>query len=251
MEEKFINIQNMNICYVDENDYFEKTIIFLHGWGQSKECFYPFVKKLNNEEVRCVLVDLPGFGKSEEPSNVYDIFDYVEVINVLIEKLSLKNVIIIAHSFGCRISFSLAVDNKNIDKLLLTGAAGIKPKRDLKYHISVGGYKFQKLLLKTPFYSQYKEDVLKQSGSEDYKNASDMMKQILINVVNQDLSYLFPQIYQDVNLFWGKYDDATPLSDAKIMEEEIPNCKLTIVEGSHYAFLQFEEMFYELIKKII
>ena len=40
-------------------------------------------------------------------------------------------------------------------------------------------------------------------------------------------------------LFWGDKDDATPISDAKIMEKKIPDAGLVVLEGgSHFSFLE-------------
>lgn len=251
MKENKIVVSNQEISYIDENENNDKTLLFLHGWGQSKQSFLPVINDLKNEGVRCISIDLPGHGNSEEPKEVFGVEDYANIINEIINILSLKNVIIIGHSFGCRISFYLALKNNNIHKLLLTGAAGIKPKRNLMYHVRVLGYKFQKFLCKTPFYSQYREDLLANSGSRDYKEATPRMKQVLIKVVNEDLTHLMPKIKQQVVLFWGINDMQTPLEDGVKMNNLISNSTLVKVDGSHYAFLENQELFVKEIKKLI
>ena len=49
---------------------------------------------------KCYFVDLPGFGYSDEPSEEYDIYDYVEVVHELCNHFKIKNPILIGHSFG-------------------------------------------------------------------------------------------------------------------------------------------------------
>ena len=48
-------------CYVCGEG---KVILFLHGWGQNKEMMMPLVEELKGK-YKCVLLDMPGFGKSK------------------------------------------------------------------------------------------------------------------------------------------------------------------------------------------
>lgn len=250
MEEKKIEVFGQQIYYIENKVKSDVTLLFLHGWGTDRSSFLPIINNLK-ENVRIVSIDFPGFGQSEEPKKIYGVKDYAELVDEFINKLELKNILIVAHSFGGRVSFYLSQMNQEVNKMLLTGAAGIKPKREWKYQLGVLNYKFQKLLIRTPFYFQYKEDLFANSGSEDYKKASPVMKQVLIKVVNEDLSFLFSQITQKTILFWGEDDLAVPLSDAKKMQEEILNSELIVVEGSHYAFLENVEKFTQKVKELI
>lgn len=251
--EKKSNISGIEINYFD-NQKNSQPVICLHGWGQSYHSFDHLISALNND-YRVVAIDLPGFGKSQEPTTPFSIYDYEEILDNFITKLKLENVIIVGHSFGGRIGIIYANNHKqNLSKLVLTGAAGIKPKKTLLQKIKSYHYKFMKLLTKTFIFSQWRDDLLKNSGSEDYKNASDMMKKVLVNVVNEDLKPLIPNISAPTLLYWGIEDDATPIIDAYYMEEFIPNSTLYSVSGhGHFAFLtnyqDFNEKVISFLKK--
>ena len=183
----------------------------LHGWGQSYQCFMPLIEKLNNN-FHIFALDLPGFGKSEEPNFPYTIYDYANYVLAFIKKLDINEYNLVAHSFGGRISIILANQDQNhIKKMVLTGAAGIKPKKTWRQKLSVYHYKFMKLLTKTPIFCQWHKDLITNSGSPDYRQASPMMKQVLTNTVNEDLTPLLNNINQEVLLYWGDDDDQTPL----------------------------------------
>lgn len=249
MIERQIKVCELNVNYkekeVKSND---DLLVFLHGWGQSLQCFDEIISNLDKN---CLSIDMPGFGNSQEPTSDYGVFEYSKFIVSFLKVLNKENkkITIIGHSFGARVAFMLTKSELNIQKMILTGAAGIKPKRTFKYHISVVGYKFQKFLVKTPFYFQYKEDLYSGSGSLDYKNASQVMKQVLIRVVNDDLKYLFSDIKIPVILFWGDQDNATPLCDGEYMRDHIKNSKLIITKGTHYAFLENIVEFIKVIKE--
>lgn len=249
MDSKTIQIENLNLSYLNSGS--GKPIVMLHGWGQSSGCFLDIGEELAKSNEVFVL-DLPGFGDSDEPNKIFDIYDYEFIVAKFIEKLNLKNVTLIGHSFGGRISIIYTASTNNVDKLILTGAAGIKPKRSMRYYLAVYHYKYMKFLTKTPLYFQYRDDLLAGSGSSDYKNASPVMKQVLTKVVNQDLTHLLSEINVDTLLYWGINDDATPISDGYLMNDLIKDSELVIKEGSgHYAFLENQDDFINEVKKIL
>jgi len=76
-------------------------------------------------------------------------------------------------------------------------------------------------------------------GSADYRKASPLMKQVLVKTINEDLTDMLPNINVPTLLVWGDMDTATPLSDAKIMEDKIPDAGLVILKNTgHYSFLE-------------
>ncbi len=249
MNSKKIQLENLDINYLESGS--GKPIVMLHGWGQSSGCFLDIAEEISKTH-QVFAIDLPGFGDSDEPDRIYDIYDYEYIVAKFIETLNLKDVTLIGHSFGGRISIIYAASTENVKNLILTGAAGIKPKRSLRYHLAVYHYKYMKFLCKTPLYFQYRDDLMANSGSSDYKNASQVMKQVLSVVVNQDLTHLLSEIKAKTLLYWGENDDATPLSDGQIMEEKIKNSTLKVMSGSgHYAFLENKEDFILEVKKIL
>ncbi|MFV0498691.1 MAG: alpha/beta fold hydrolase [Bacilli bacterium] len=142
------------------------------------------------------------------------------------------NPILIGHSFGCRVAicYNLIAD---VDKMIFTGAAGIKPKRNLDYYIRLYSYKIFKKIKKLPIICKYNFNI--QAGSEDYKNASPIMKKTLVKTVNEDLTKHLDKIKCSVLMIWGKEDEATPLSDGYKMVEKISDSALIEISGTHYA----------------
>jgi pimeloyl-ACP methyl ester carboxylesterase len=231
-----IELKNLQINYECIGN--GPDVILLHGWGQNIESFRPTIDFLHHN-FRVWTIDLPGFGRSQEPFHGLNIYEYENILSEFIKQNNIKNPTLVGHSFGGRIAIIYASRNNNINKLVLTGAAGIKPKRSVVYRYKVWHYKFMKFLCKTPFYYQFKNDLLSTSGSSDYKNASLVMKETLIKVVNEDLTYLLQQIETDTLLYWGENDDATPLKDGQLMNRLIANSELITIENAgHYAYLE-------------
>ena len=94
------------------------------------------------------------------------------------------------------------------------------------------------------------------TGSADYRAASPLMRQILVNVVNEDLTDLLPKIKQETLLIWGTNDTATPIADAHIFEKEISAAGTDvglaeIKNAGHYSFLEQPVVFANIIKSFL
>ena len=69
-----------------------------------------------------------------------------------------------------------------------------------------------------------------------------MMRTILVNVVNEDLTEYLKQIEAPTLLIWGSLDTAAPLEDAKYAETIMKDAGLIVFEGcTHYAYLEQKE----------
>jgi len=246
-----INIDGMNINYIVEGE--GNPVVVLHGWGANIETVMPIVNILKSS-YQVYAIDLPGFGKSDEPYDVFGSFEYAEIIKKFIDHFKLEKISLIGHSFGGKLSIIISSKYKDyVDKLVLIDSAGLIPKRTLSYHIKVKSYKLAKKLYKLFFFwkkeNEIAEIINKKFGSDDYRNSSGIMRKILVKVVNEDLSYLLEEIECPTLLIWGDLDDATPLYQAKIMEEKIKNSGLVVLEGTgHFSYVEDYNKFALVLK---
>ncbi|MDP3387296.1 MAG: alpha/beta hydrolase [Eubacteriales bacterium] len=241
-----IEIQNLKINYFQEGH--GQDVLILHGWGCNIQTVMP-IFNLVKHHFRATAVDLPGFGDSSTPQEPYDSYDYASLIKQFIDTLELKEVVLIGHSHGGRISIILSSQYpKLIDKLILIDSAGIVPKRSIKYFIKVYSFKaLKKLYLmfnSGEDQSQALEKFYKKHGSEDYRQSNGVMRQTMVKVINDDLSHLLKKIETPTLLVWGEKDDATPLSDGRFMEQEISDSGLVIIKGAgHYSYIDDYQTF--------
>ena len=238
-----MKINNIEINYVKEGNS-EKAILLLHGWGSNLELFRGIINNLSKTYTVYAL-DMPGFGKTTEPKNPWKVDDYVDFVIKFIEKMKIEKLSLLGHSFGGRVIIKLVNRDKlnfEVDKLVLVDSAGIFPKNKKKT-MKTRVYKTLKVIvgnnISRKLFPNALESLKRKFGSEDYKNASEIMRGTLINTVNEDLEPLLPTIKQSTLLIWGTEDTATPLSDAKIMEKLIPDSGIVEVKGAgHYSFLE-------------
>lgn len=217
-----------------------RPLILMHGWG----CDHTTVRSIAATAAQTHTVynmDFPGFGGSQEPAEVWGVELYTRLIEDLVRKEGLERPVLIGHSFGGRVSILYASRN-DVDKVVLVDAAGIKPKRSLKYYLKVysfkAGKRFWELLLGKENAQERVDRMRTKRGSSDYAGASPMMRRILSKVVNEDLTDRLPLISAPTLLIWGENDTATPIADAKKMSRLIPGSGLVSFPGcGHYSFL--------------
>ena len=116
-----LNINGININYIDYGNPKGIAIVLLHGWGQNIEMMQmlgePFKK-----DYRIIAVDFPGFGLSEEPKEEMFVIDYVNLVHELLKKLKVKKTILVGHSFGGRVSVKYA-SMYDVEKVILLSPA--------------------------------------------------------------------------------------------------------------------------------
>lgn len=219
-----------DINYIRYGNNKNRTIVMLHGWGQNIEMM-KFIGDKLDEDV--LIIDLPGFGKSKEPDTVLSIYDYANLVHDLISNLEIKNIILIGHSFGGKIALAYASKYK-VEKLVLL-ASPFKSKEN-KINIRT---KVLKKLKKVPGLNKLEEFAKKHIGSTDYKNASGIMREILVKHVNLDITEDVKKIICPTLIIWGDNDECVPVSDGKLLEKLIKDSGLIVFEGcTHYAYLE-------------
>ncbi len=241
------NNLKINLKIYDDNK--ERDIVLLHGWGQNIEMMDPVAEKLQDLG-RVIILDFPGFGNSSELEEVWGVDDYVLMLENVLSDLNCQNPIMIAHSFGCRVAIKYALKNR-VSKFVFTGAAGVKAKLSLVVKLRIYTYKLLKKILLVTKSKKLEEFLKSHFGSDDYKNSSNVMRGTLVKVVNEDLTQYFTSITCPTILFWGKSDEATPLSDGKLMEKNFQDAALIEVEGTHYAYLENLHYFVTIIREFI
>ncbi len=225
-------IMNIKINYNFSNIGSDTTIVMLHGWGQNIQMMAP-LGELFHSKYNILSIDLPGFGMSDEPKFSWSIYDYTKCIRELITHLELKKIILIGHSFGGRIA--LVYSSKyNVEKLVCFASPYCKEMNKLPLKNRI--YKKIKQIKHLNWLSKILQNLV---GSSDYKNASPIMKEVLVKVINQNLSEDAKKIICPTLLIWGSLDTAVPLKRAYELKNMIKDSAVIVYENAtHYAYLE-------------
>jgi len=218
----------------------KQKLLILHGWnsvgaGSWENLILSFQEFIDSKDLQIIAPDLPGFGGSQEPNTVWDIQDYQKFVEKFISFLDLKSseIALLGHSFGGGISVMTSGQGyNNFRKLILVAPAIIRSPRTQK----------QKLLQKITKIGKkiFKNDSLKKLwykliGSPDYPKTSRKMSQIMEIVIRQDLQYALAKITSPTLIIWGTLDKYTPFNQAKIIQKQVSNSKMTVLQDTNHG----------------
>ena len=137
------------------------------------------------------------------------------------------------HSFGGRISIAYA-SKYPVRKLNLLASPFEKRQKSPSFK-----QKCLKVMKKIPILNKLELWAKNHFGSEDYRNASPMMRKVLVQTVNTDLTKEASQIKVPTLIIQGDNDTAVSLEEAKKLNSIIKDSGLVIYENkTHYAYLE-------------
>lgn len=237
---------NLNLEYREINDDKNKYVLFLHGWGMNKNCYEKIASSIN---CKSITLDFFGFGKSGEPNNYFDTYEYAYYVYVFLKSKNINSISIVGHSFGGRVAILLSsIFDIEVNFLFLTSSAGININSFGK-KLKVYYYKLFKFLVNKKLLNAR---VLKKFGSKDYKNCNENLRSVFVKVVNQDLKKHLHKITCNTILIWDKKDKDTPYKICKILKINIENSrKILFKNGKHFAFLYNQNKFINIINNNI
>lgn len=177
--------------------------------------------------------------------------DYAAIISDALASLGGPQVLL-GHSFGGRIAVRLAAYwPELVSGLVLTGVPLFRQKRAaappaLRFRMARWANRHGLL-------SEVRmEKARKRYGSPDYRNASGIMRSVLVKVVNESYEEDLTRIICPVELVWGANDHATPLEDAREASQLLRQARLEVIEDSgHMTPLSAPEALHNSVCRLI
>ncbi len=202
--------------------------MFLHGWGASKECFY-YQTSYFCRFYRVIAFDFPNFGKSGAAPAAWGVGEYAAFTARLLREKGIEGARLIAHSFGGRVALKLLSCRPELfSRALLTGCAGVPPKRGAAYRLCVRAYRAVKKI--APRYAE------RRFGSAEYRALPPLQRESFKKIVNEDLTPCLARIRAQVLYVFGRRDTATPPYMAQILQKNTPHAGLVYLPGTHFCF---------------
>lgn len=206
-------------------------ILALHGWTTSIKKWGPFVDCLLQKKIKVQIPSIPGLTKKiNKPLTLEDYVTWLK------QMVGIKKVILLSHSNGGRIALSFAARYpQNVKKLILIDSAGIYHNEltlKIKRLVFDSVAKFGKRIAPS---DRLRNVLYKLARESDYKNANQLQRQIMVNLISVDLTGLLSKIKVPTLIIWGEKDKNTPLSDGKLMNKLIRNSKLEVIKNSKHS----------------
>lgn len=121
---KFVETSQGKIHYVKRGNG-QIPVVLVHGNFASARFFEPFLSKLPKEYTAYAL-DLPNFGFSDKLKGDITIENYAKALEAFVDKLGLKDFILLGHSLGGAVAMAYSIKNSDkIKKLILVDPAPV------------------------------------------------------------------------------------------------------------------------------
>jgi pimeloyl-ACP methyl ester carboxylesterase len=230
-------------------------LVLVHGFLVSHREWLPMLPYLA-EKLRCIVIDLPGFGASEKPPG--DTYGYTreafaDTVADLMSGLSLTRAHLVGHSMGGGISLTLAADRPElVDRLCVIDSMSYPFEVPLKGRLPllpvVGPVIFKRLYGRALMRDYFRNDVW--SGHpgidmaavdayfDDFDPAASREASYTALQRTVDTAPLVPKIARvrsKTLVVWGDDDRIFPLALGKRLAKEIAGARLRVIQGSGHA----------------
>ena len=107
----FREYDGLRLAHLDEGD--GPPVVFLHGEPTWSFLWRKVIPPVRDAGFRCIAPDLPGFGRSDKPTEIgwYSYDRHVEAIAPLLDELDLREATVVVHDWGGPIGLRLAVEH--------------------------------------------------------------------------------------------------------------------------------------------
>lgn len=209
-----------------------KTVLLLHGWGDSSATFHQLSKELDNK-FQTLCLDLPGFGGTQRPESAWGLNDYAEFVADWLKKIGATELYaIIGHSNGGAIAINgLSSGKLSARKLVLLASSGIRtPKKILKATARVGK------TITSPLPTALKNKLRKRfyRGIDSEIFLFPEMEQTFRKIVGHDVLDEAKNIKVSTLIIYGEDDQDTPTSYGEKFHRAITNSRIkTVNQAGH------------------
>jgi len=257
------NIEHLSLYYDEYGEKSNKTILFIHGFGENHHTWRFLVPELA-AKYHLIMLDLKGFGDSPKlKDKAYSVYDQALLVHKFIKEKKLKNITLVGRSFGGGVALIMAllqedklVEN-NIEKLVLINSMSYRQKLPsmmetlnkpfigyLGIHllnnekIAREGYKFA-------FYddSLIPEDSVKAAAAYlTFPLAKYAYLETVHQLIPDDISTLekrYAEITLPTLILWGKEDVSISVKKAYRLKEALKNSTLKVLP--HVGHMPQEE----------
>lgn len=249
----------VNVLVHDINREGTKTVVFIHGWPINSKMYEYQFNVLPAYGYRCIGIDLRGFGGSDRPWDGYSYDRLASDIHVVMEKLDLRNTILVGFSMGgpIAIKYMSKFNNDRVSKLALLSAAAPSFTQHPGYPYGMTKERVNSLLLQAYnnrpqmladfsslfFASNPTSSFMNWFQNICLENSSYATIKTLISLRDEDVSTDLRNIHVPTGIFYGALDKICSPEFAVILNKNIPGSQLFRFERTGHA------VFYDELEK--
>ncbi|NEM96679.1 alpha/beta fold hydrolase [Pontibacter burrus] len=247
-----------NATYTDAGS--GDTLVFLHGFAESKQLWTDFKKPLQ-QKFRTIALDLPGFGNNTTGGVNYSMESMADHVKQQLDNLGVDKCILIGHSMGGYVSMAFAGKYSSMLNGLCLFHSSALPDTDekkdnrnktLEFVEKHGVEKFMQSFVEPLFFADNREklrskiDLMKKIGTATLKES--IVGGLAAMRDRPDRTDILKKAKFPVLFIFGKEDGAVPM-DKALEQCHLPNNSMVYFLGKTGHMGMFERT-YETRKAI-
>ncbi|BBB91950.1 MAG TPA: alpha/beta hydrolase [Methylomusa anaerophila] len=241
-----IFVEDLNLCS-------EQTVLFIHGWPANHKMFEYQFNQLPKCDIRCIGMDIRGFGKSDKPWHGYCYNTLADDVRCVIEAFGLENITLLGFSVGGAIAtrYMARHSGYGVAKLALASSATPLFTRRQDYPFAIPVAEVNKLISQTytdrpKMISDFGDTFFASSLSCEFKNwfnglgleaSGHATASLAISLRDEDLRRDARQIRIPTAIFHGVHDQIVPFPSAEETHRYIRNSILIPFEFSGHGLV--------------
>ena len=259
---------DLNIHYNEAGDPSAPVVVTLHGGGPGATSWSNFKGNLPQlaEHFHCLLVDMPGFGRSDKPKLDKHFFEFAaEAVVNLLDELGIRQVHLIGNSLGGGTSLRIALDYPaRVGKLVLMGPGGAfkpvfspEPAEGIKLLGAVAAQPTRENVEAFIRVMVYDPSFITDELIEE-RLACALDPDTQLGLVRTMESFAQPragELWRELDriphktlMLWGRDDRTLPLDGALLALQQLPDARLHVFPRcAHWAQLEHQEEFDRLV----
>jgi pimeloyl-ACP methyl ester carboxylesterase len=236
-----------------------RRVLYLHDAGADTLASPAFDDLTVDHDL--VLVDLPGYGRSDPPRRLTTPADIADALAHLLDHLDWRTALVAGTSLGGWFATELAIAHpQRVSALLLADAAGLHTPEDYLFALFSEGRAAANAeqLVADAIWSRLPED---EAVADDPEVAAAVWQPWVAELAaaaswswhpytrNPRLLALLPRIAAPTVVLWGERDALIPLEHGRVLRQRIPGAELRVVEGAgHLVALDAPAAFAEALR---
>lgn len=254
---KFAYLSNgLRLHYLDQGE--GPVVLWLHGSGPGASGYsnfkgnYPYFCEAG---YRNLVLDLPGFGRSDKPDHVeYRLEFFVDCLNLFLQTLKIERCTLLGNSLGGAIALGQALAHpETVDKLILMAPGGVEAretyfqmegiKRMVEiYQAGPMGVEEMRQVMRLQLYdaSQLSDDILAERAAVAVTQPANLFSTMLVPDMTERLS----ELQCPVLGFWGTNDLFNPPAGMMKFMDHVPNVRFLMLNRcGHWVQVEHQGLF--------
>jgi len=234
----------VTLAYLQLGDPAGQAVVLIHGYTDSARDWVPLLPYLA-ANLRLILVDIRGHGRSAKPECCYTRFDFAYDVKLLLDALHIERADIVGHSLGSFIAqtFAEVWPERTRRVVLISSSGGPKPgaaPRPPAYDYANEIRKLKEPIdPDSPFMIQWwsspnqvDEDFIRRQR----RDAAAIPLRVWLAVLEQgaidtDLPRTLPQLKASTLLMWGSADPIMPEEVRQTLRAALPRAQAVVLPG--------------------